>query len=86
MIFIRWAFWAMAAFFVLEGQNLLALLMFLLGIFPLITILVIVALCVAGCTTYNMYDSFNTTEIRVNDVKVQRSAINPNNPYRREPK
>lgn len=83
--FIRWALWSMAIYFVLVGQLILATFFLLLGLFPLITVIVVAVLVLSACTTYNTYDSFNTTEIRINDMKIQRSPINPNNPYKRGP-
>ena len=97
MIFIRWAFWGMAAYFVLEGQMLLAALMLILGVFPLVTLLVILALCVAGCTTYNTTsisidnsakNNFigNPCGFYVNDhcLYIKKEYRNPNNPYKKE--
>ena len=97
MIFFRWLFWAMAAFFVLEGQMLLAAIFMILGVFPLVTILVILILCVTGCTTYNTTsisidnsakNNFigNPCGFYVNDhcLYIKKEYRNPNNPYKKE--
>jgi hypothetical protein len=87
----------MAAFFVLEGQMLLAAIFMILGVFPLVTILVILILCVTGCTTYNTTsisidnsakNNFigNPCGFYVNDhcLYIKKEYRNPNNPYKKE--
>jgi hypothetical protein len=87
----------MAAYFVLEGQMLLAAIFMILGVFPLVTLLVILILCVTGCTTYNTTsisidnsakNNFigNPCGFYVNDhcLYIKKEYRNPNNPYKKE--
>lgn len=90
----------MAAYFVLEGQMLLAAIFMILGVFPSITVITICILFViglSGCTTYNLTsisvdnsakNNFigNPCGFYVNDhcLYIKKEYRNPNNPYKKE--